>query len=688
MKGVSNNLAADGPTRGPKLRADLIHQTIDMGRDPMVVCKDPLSRAYHHFTQSEHELLCLADGHRSTQEIADELKQRYPSSLIQVEAVQQFFQQAGHQGLLDSQIESKRAAPKKSRNWLSLLAIRFPGVNPTRLLEILSPLASVLFSRPVAIASLIATPICMMAVLIQFDRFASDFASITQNPLGSLVWIVFGIAIAKILHELGHALACRYLGCECPAIGVMLLFGIPCLYADVSDAWMLKRPGQRMLISAAGMYVECWIAILATIVWMTSNPGPVHDLAVTLMVVCSVSTILINGNPLLRYDGYYLLSDFTGVANLASRSRASLAAWVQTVLGKPIATAEPIWMSVYSLASVIYRCAVLLSVTAIIFQALQFYDLDLIGILLFATALTVALLKNASALQQTHTARLILAASILIAAMLFPIPHSVVAPMMVAPASSQEIYAIEPGFLVKKPEFGKQLELSDIVSALSNPALQRQHAAASAIRDRIQTQLHAFQRSRGGQSRSENMIPSLQKDLEQAGAMVLLHRQSLDRLNITSSKSCTLYPPTNIAHLSVSSSIESENEPGSWLAKGTSIGMLGDDHRREAVLYLSDRQVPEIQLGQNVSLMISDAAKGSVCGRIVTIDTSPCKQFPPSLLETGLLSMSRESIYRVRVQLDASGDDLIVHRIGRAKINATSESIIRRIYRLLSETFG
>ncbi|KAA1259644.1 putative peptide zinc metalloprotease protein YydH [Rubripirellula obstinata] len=676
----------------PKLRGDLIHRTIEMGQEPMVVCKDPLSRAYHHFTQSEYELLRLANGHRSVPEISAELKQCYPSSLIESDAVQRFFAQAWQQGLLESENASLPSASRKKWNWLSLLAIRFPGVNPRTFLDAISPLGRLVFAKPVLIASVIAAPLCVIAVLMKFDHFASDFSGITANPFGSLVWIAIAIAVSKVLHELGHALACRHLECECPAIGVMLLFGIPCLYADVSDAWMLKKRSHRMLISAAGMYVECWIAILATLVWMTSNPGPIHDLAVTLMVVCSVSTILINGNPLLRYDGYYLLSDFTGIANLASRSKASLTARFQSMLGKPARTDEPFWMSVFASASYVYRGVVLVSVTTIIFRFLQANDSELIGILFLTTIMAVILLNQAKSFRQTQLTRLVLAGSIFFAALWYPLPRSVVAPMTIVPANAKQIYVTEPGFLQTKPEYGKQLDALDIVSSLSNPVLLRQHAAAVASRDRIETLLQSYQRSRGSQSQSQAMIPSLEKDLEQADVLVDFHNKELQRLNIVPGSAGKLYPPMNSQSQPTVSLVKNAGDNrvskvGAWINAGTPIGMIGDEHRREAILYLPDREVSRIELGQSVSLMIGDAAKGSVVGTVISIDASPCQHFPESLLVSGL-SATSENVYRVRVRLESSGDDLVVHRVGRAKIQASPESITQRLFRLISQTFG
>jgi putative peptide zinc metalloprotease protein len=679
---------ADVNTRIPKLRADLIQRTIEMGDDPMVVYKDPLSRTYHHFSQSEHELLCLADGCRSADEIAEQIRRQHPTALIPTSSVDHFFRQAIQQGLLQTSNPASAAASRTPRNLLWLLAVRLPGCNPTKVLETLAPIGRVLFSWPVAIASMIAIPVCLLIVLILFDQFAADFRTVTDNPFASLVWISLAIAIAKIVHELAHAMACRHLGCECRTIGVMLLFGIPCLYADVSDAWMQKRRSHRMLISIAGMYAESWIAVLATFTWMMSNPGPVHDVAVALMVVCSVSTILINGNPLLRYDGYYLLSDATGIANLAQRSQASLKARLQTLWGGPVSTADPIWMSVYAIASQIYRWMILISVAAIVARTLRSFDLGLIGILLFAFAVSIALIRMASSWQQLPTVRMIATTLVLVGVIALPIPQSVLAPMVIRPADSQEIYVREPGFLIKEPEFGKRLRRSDIISQLANPTLVRHHAAASANLDRIQTQIHTLQRSREVGSRPASAIPALRKDLAQAQSLVAFRAESLDRLSIKPVSLGTLFPPLPLAGSALTNASPIVHEAGIWLSEGTSLGLVGDDHRRDAVLYLSDKQVAKIQVGQAVFLMIRDAAKESVGGKVVAIDSSPCDQFPASLIETGLLMMPSEAVYRVRVQLDASGNDLTVHRVGRAKIETESESIAHHIYRLLSETFG
>ena len=140
----------------------------------------------------------------------------------------------------------------------------------------------------------------------------------------NLVWLFATIGVVKVLHELGHALACKHFGGEVPEMGVLLLVFVPCLYCDVTDAWRFPSKWQRILVSAAGMLVELVIASVATIVWWYAQPGLVQLVALDVMIICTVNTLAVNGNPLLRYDGYYILSDLVESPNLWQRSRDAL----------------------------------------------------------------------------------------------------------------------------------------------------------------------------------------------------------------------------------------------------------------------------------------------------------------------------------------------------------------------------
>lgn len=139
----------------------------------------------------------------------------------------------------------------------------------------------------------------------------------------NVAWLGVALMIVKTLHELGHALAARRYGCRCREMGVQLFFLLPCLYTNVSEVWLVPSKWRRIAVSAAGMYVELFLAAVATIVWWLAEPGPLASIAWSVMLVASFGTLVLNGNPLMRYDGYYILADLAEVPNLEQHRACS-----------------------------------------------------------------------------------------------------------------------------------------------------------------------------------------------------------------------------------------------------------------------------------------------------------------------------------------------------------------------------
>src|SRR5207244_3763192 len=136
----------------------------------------------------------------------------------------------------------------------------------------------------------------------------------------TIVYLWAALGCVKIIHEFGHGLSCKAFGGEVHEIGALLLCFSPCMYCNVSDAWTLPSKWKRIIISGAGIYVELIIAAIATFVWWNTPSHPfVNNMSLSLMVVCSVSTIVFNANPLMRYDGYYVLADLLEIPNLRDR---------------------------------------------------------------------------------------------------------------------------------------------------------------------------------------------------------------------------------------------------------------------------------------------------------------------------------------------------------------------------------
>ncbi len=253
---------------------------------------------------------------------------------------------------------------------LGVLAIRFRGINPQGLLDWLYPKCRWLFTPVVALACLLLAIAAALLVAVEFDTFRSRLPEVHSLVASSnLPWLVLAIAATKVLHELGHALACRHFGGDCHEIGLMLLVFTPCLYCNVSDSWMLPSKWQRIAIAAAGIYVELILASVCTFVWWFSQSGVLNAVCLNTVLVCSLGTLLFNGNPLLRYDGYFILSDLVEVPNLAADSTAAaqrlLARWclgLDVPLDRAAPTNRQALLLLYAVASTLYRWMVVIAV--------------------------------------------------------------------------------------------------------------------------------------------------------------------------------------------------------------------------------------------------------------------------------------------------------------------------------------
>src|SRR5262245_31830797 len=169
-------------------------------------------------------------------------------------------------------------------------------------------------------------------------------------------------------------------------MGVMLLVCTPCLYCNVSDAWMVPSKWRRAVIGAAGMYFELILAAICTFLWWLSEPGLLNHLCLNVMFVSSVSTLLFNANPLMRFDGYYILADLLEIPNLRQKAAAviqrKLGAWMLGLRERPdpFLPARRRWLfAAFCVASSVYSWLVTLSIFWFYYRVLEPYGLKVIG---------------------------------------------------------------------------------------------------------------------------------------------------------------------------------------------------------------------------------------------------------------------------------------------------------------------
>lgn len=377
----------------PRLRGHVQIRRHHYREELWYVLQDPASGRHHRFDPCAHFLISLMDGARSVQSIWDSaiaelgddaptqdetirlLSQLHAADVLQCNVPPDTFEIFRRQ-------DRQQRMKWKQRLW-NPLALRFPLVDPDRFLARWLWLVRPLFGWVGAITWLTLVTTALVLIGVHWQELSSNSVErilATQNML--LLFLIY--PVVKALHELGHAFATKVWGGEVHEMGITLLVLMPIPYVDASSASAFRDKRQRMLVGAAGMIVELFLASLALFVWLSVEPGTVRDIAYNVMLIGGISTILFNANPLLRFDGYYIFADAIDIPNLAGRSQKHIGyLLLRYVFGVDDATSpamargERTWFVVYGVAAFAYRMAIMFVI--IVFIAAKFF---VIGVLL------------------------------------------------------------------------------------------------------------------------------------------------------------------------------------------------------------------------------------------------------------------------------------------------------------------
>jgi putative peptide zinc metalloprotease protein len=373
------------------------------GSQSWYALSDALSGRVHRVTPAGYLFAARLDGQRTVDDVWQEMVAEMDTEAPSQEAVVNLLMQLHGADLLEGDIPPDAAEllsrhDRLSRSlWLrnlrSPLSMQIPLVDPDRFLTRTLPLVRPLFGR----VGLVAWLVLMVTALLTVGQ---HWAELTDNILDRVMATegLFALALCypviKVLHELGHGYAAKRFGCEVREMGVMLLVLFPVPYVDASPSAALRSKWQRAGVAAAGIIVELTLAAIAALVWASAEPGLLRAVAFNVMLIGGVSTLLINGNPLLRFDGYYVLSDVIEVPNLAQRGVRYLGylvnRYVFRVPGLARFTAtghERLAMLVYAPVAWCYRLLVMVGIT--IFVAMNYFA---VGVAIGAYTVFVGLL--------------------------------------------------------------------------------------------------------------------------------------------------------------------------------------------------------------------------------------------------------------------------------------------------------
>ena len=364
------------------------------------VVKEPIGLNYYRFHEEEFAILNMLDGQASMEDIKERFEREFTPQKIGFQDLHHFIGMLHRSGLVLSsasgqgrQLKIRRDKKQSKEFWgkfTNIFAVRWRGIDPEWILTKIYPVTGWFFHRAMVLLVSMLAAAALLLVIVQFDVFRSRLPTFHQF-FGAHNWLYLGVtmAVVKVLHEFGHGLSCKRFGGECHEMGFMLLVFTPALYCNVSDSWMLPNKWHRVAIGAAGMYVEMFIASICTFVWWFSEPGMLNQICLRLMFICSVSTLLFNGNPLLRFDGYYILMDITEIPNLRQKATEILKRFmVQLCLGieqqeSPfLPQRNHFFFGLYTVAAVLYRWFIVFSIFMFLNMVLEPYGLKILGQLL------------------------------------------------------------------------------------------------------------------------------------------------------------------------------------------------------------------------------------------------------------------------------------------------------------------
>ncbi len=489
-------------------------------------------------------------------------------------------------------LQSRRAAAPQRWSLGTWLALRLPGLPSSPLAAGLARWTDILFSPLAVVFWLMFIALALGAVPVYWDRFQANLPGLRQFfAAGNLPLLMGTLVGTKLIHELAHATVCYRLGAKPGEIGVMFLCGAPCPYCDVTDSWRLDSAARRAWIMLAGVYVELIMAAIALLVWWYTSAGVAHFVAMNVMVVCGISTLLFNLNPLMRYDGYYVLADLCGSTNLRQEAADAFASVVvRPLAGKHYRSyARPsirnVWLSVYHAASVAYRVSIAVVIAGWIMHLGELLAIRPVGVAM-GSVLMVALplrglqnlgrvLRGRGAWRQVPRLRrgwlVAGVVSLLLAGASLPLPRGYRATGTVDVADATPVYLPEAGRVRHVlADYGDWVKQGEPLVQLENIDLRLQATEIAGKRQTLQTRTDQLRRLAIDQT---DLLT--QWDSQQATLRTLTERErSLNArvadLEVTSPASGRVLPPLrSAAGQLISEDVASGDLPSGTTAYGS-----------------------------------------------------------------------------------------------------------------------
>lgn len=730
----SSNVSSDRRPIALRLRPDLVIRVSNYQGEDSWIVKDPIALKYFQLREPEYFACQLLDGETSAVEIREALEGEFPEIKITTQTVHFLVNSLHKNGLLVSDLPGQAEPLRQRRNkelkqkatqlLMSAMSLRFPGVDPESFLSWLYPKVRFLFWRSTTIVCVLLMISAATLILSNLGEFYARLPEFGQFfNVRNILFMGSILIVTKSIHELGHGLMCKHFGGECHEIGFMLLVMTPAMYCNTSDSWLLPNKWHRIAIGAAGMYVETVIAAVATFVWWYTHPGWLHYLALNTVFLCSISTIIFNLNPLLRYDGYYMLSDYLEIPNLSQKSKTSMINGLRVAcLGmKPVQhrslPKRRRWaFATYSYASFFYRWFVMLAIFWFLIQILEPYGLNILAYAMIAMSMVgmivIPLFKVAKfflypgRLREVKRFRLITTAALVAVTVWFlftiPVSRHVTAGFTLGPIDAGQVYVSQAGkiqSLEKVP--GDTVSRGDTIAILENDelALETERLRGALARESATlATLKLASRDRAGVGRQIAETSIRIADIEQR--MKVQHQKS-QHLTLVASRDGEVINPPNVVMTPTRDAMQMQGWHGSPMDPGnrdaffeasTLFCVVGDTDQMQATMVVGESEIKLVSTDQKVELMFDEFPGKRFKGRVVNVARDSLEELPRelSINNGGSVAVQpgrdgREAplltSYEVSVSIDGDNHELLTGFRGNAKIQVSSLPLGQQLVR-------
>ena len=510
------------------------------------------------------------------------------------------------------------------------LFFRIPLLRPDAWLTRVSSHAAFFYSSTFVKLTLLALAFGLLQTARQWTQFQTTFVdSLSWSGLTAYAGVLI---VIKMLHELGHAFTAKRFGCRVPTMGVAFLVMWPVAYTDVNETWKLRDRKQRLAVGAAGVATELAIAAWATLAWSMLPDGTLRGAAFMLAAVTWISTVAVNASPFMRFDGYFLLSDWLDIPNLHERAfalaRWRMREWLFALNEDPpehFSRGRARFLIAFAFVTWAYRLGVFVGIALLVYT----HTFKALGVALFAVEIGwfIAIpihrelrewLKRRSQILGSHRGRASAVIATLAIALLFvPMDVQVHSQAILRPARSLEIYAPAASIVRTAPGApNTSVAAGTAIAKLDSPDIDYRAKLAQTHRTRIEAQLRAAMLDKALQAQ----LPVLREQLAAVDAEISGIEEEASRLQPIAPFAGRLADPLPDLHA------------GDTVARNQRLTTLVDDSEWEVRAYLEERDVARVSAGASATFYPDGATQRALHLVVTRIDRDSSRILPEALM--------------------------------------------------------